>query len=72
MTTHKNLALAASVLLAASLLCACGSDTYLQVQNAGRVSKGKELEDLKRALDTGAINQQEFDKLQKIILRRSN
>jgi hypothetical protein len=36
------------------------------------VSKGKELEDLKRALDAGAINQSEYSQLQAAILRRPN
>ena len=34
------------------------------------VSKGQELSDLKKALDTGAINQQEYEKLRKQVLER--
>lgn len=51
-------------------LAGCGgggatSDT--QVQNT-TVSKGQALIDLKKALDSGAISQSEYDKQKKIIL----
>jgi hypothetical protein len=40
-------------------------------QHVSTVSQGQELADLKRALDEGAITQQEYDKLhQKILSRR--
>ncbi|MBE9607952.1 hypothetical protein [Chitinilyticum piscinae] len=54
------------------LLTACGSTTNVKVQGVTTVSKGQELVDLKRALDEGAISQQEYDKLQTIILKRKD
>ena len=36
------------------------------------VSKGQELTDLKRALDAGAIDAQEYDRLRNAIIRRPN
>jgi hypothetical protein len=48
-----------------------GGDTDVQV-NGSSVSKGKELTDLQRALQQGAISQVEYDRLHKVILRRAN
>jgi hypothetical protein len=47
--------------------CGGGADVN---QHVTTVSQGKELGDLKRALDLGAIDQKEYDKLQKAILKR--
>ncbi len=41
-------------------------------QHISTVSKGKELEDLKRALDEGAINQKEYDTLREKVMKRKN
>jgi hypothetical protein len=41
-------------------------------QSITTVSKGKELEDLKRALDEGAINQKEYDRLRERVMKRKN
>jgi len=41
-------------------------------QSISTVSKGKELEDLKRALDEGAINQKEYDTLREKVMKRKN
>ncbi len=59
---------------ATALLCvtACGSDPVVNVQGTTTISKGQELTDLQKALNEGAINQQEFDSLRKRILARPN
>jgi hypothetical protein len=58
----------AVMVLPCALLAGCGGD-YVTVQGATTVSKGQELSDLKRALNEGAITQQEFEWLQLTILR---
>ena len=61
-------ALSAAVLVIAG----CGGDTYVKVQGTSTVSKGQELTDLQRALNEGAINQSEYDRLRGKILNRPN
>ena len=39
-------------------------------QHISTVSKGKELEDLKRALDEGAIDQKDYEKVREKMLKR--
>ncbi|HSO05779.1 MAG TPA: hypothetical protein VLW45_00955 [Pelomicrobium sp.] len=54
------------------LLAGCGGgDTTTIVQGTTTISKGKELEDLQRALNEGAITQKEYDQLRSIVMRRS-
>ena len=68
MTAIRKLGLAAAV--ASSLfLAACGGGGADVQQNISSVSQGQQLTDLKRALDEGAINQQEYDKLRTKIMR---
>jgi hypothetical protein len=50
----------------------CGGDTYVKVQGTTTVSKGQELIDLQDALNEGAINRDEYDRLRAIILKRQN
>ena len=57
---------------ATALIAGCGSDQYVTVQGTTTISKGQELTDLQRALNEGAINQAEYDSLQKRILARPN
>jgi hypothetical protein len=61
---------AAALVGAALVLAACGGGGADVHQYISTVSKGKELEDLKRALDAGAINPNEYSRLQAAILRR--
>jgi hypothetical protein len=69
MNSMKRLS-AAALLGAALALTACGGGGADVHQYISTVSKGKELEDLKRALDAGAINQSEYSRLQAAIMRR--
>ena len=66
-TARFAIALMAAV---AFLLAGCHGGGAEVTQHISTVSKGKELEDLKRALDMGAINQQEYEQLYQIVLRR--
>ena len=59
-------------LFAAVALAGCGGDTYVKVQGTTTVSKGQELIDLQDALNEGAINKDEYDRLRAIILKRQN
>ncbi|MCW3474122.1 SHOCT domain-containing protein [Limobrevibacterium gyesilva] len=65
-----SLACLALAMLAAVPLAACGgsgSTSTTAVQNT-TVSKGQQLIDLKKALDTGAISQSEYDAQRQKIL----
>ena len=54
-------------------LAACGGgDTYVKVQGTTNISKGQELSDLQRALQDGAINKTEYDRLYNKIINRPN
>jgi len=59
-------------MFAAVALVGCGGDTYVKVQGTTAVSKGQELIDLQDALNEGAINKDEYDRLRAIILKRQN
>lgn len=61
----------AGALFVASLT-ACGGDTVVKVEQSTQISKGWELKDLQKALDAGAINRAEFDKVKEKILKRPN
>jgi hypothetical protein len=50
------------------LLAGCGGADV--VQEVSSVSQGTELTDLKRALDAGAINNDEYERLRRKILAR--
>ena len=65
----KRITLVAPALIAcAVLLGGCfGGDTEVKQTT---VSKGQELTDLKKALDSGAINQKEYDRLRDEIMRK--
>jgi len=59
----------ALVLASAVTLTGCGGGAQVD-QHSTSISQGQELTDLKRALDAGAIDQTDYDKLQKKILSR--
>jgi hypothetical protein len=70
---NAKLAVAGIVALSAVVAASgCGGDTYVKVQGTTTVSKGQELIDLQDALNEGAINRDECDRLRAIILRRQN
>jgi len=54
---------------AAALIAGCGGDTYVN-QGSTTISKGTELTDLQRALEAGAITQDEYETLHRKIMRR--
>lgn len=64
----KNTVLACCL---SGFLVACGGgDTYIKVQGTTTISKGRELADIQRAMQEGAIDQAQYDRLKKIILGR--
>ena len=69
MRTNRRLALAV-LFSSAVMLAGCSGGGAKVQQSVTTVSQGQELEDLKRALDQGAINQSEYEQLQKKILKR--
>jgi|SoimicMinimDraft_9_1059737.scaffolds.fasta_scaffold92246_2 hypothetical protein len=62
---HKAIGM---VLAVTVLLAGCGGSTVNKTVNAGSV--GKELEDLKKAYDLGAINQAEYNQARARILNQ--
>lgn len=66
----RKIAILFFLALGLSLGGCLGGDSEVKVQQSRTVSKGKELTDLQRALQEGAINQSEYDKLREIILKR--
>jgi hypothetical protein len=58
--------LTAAMLAASISLVGCGDTEVKQTS----VSKGQELTDLKKALDSGAINEKEYERLRKEIMNR--
>lgn len=59
------------VMAVAILMAGCGGgDTYVKVQGTTTISKGKELVDLQRALDEGAIDSGQYERLKARILKR--
>ncbi len=67
MILARTLAVAVLVALAVEL-GGCGGGGAEVHQNLTTVSQGQQLTDLKRALDEGAITQDEYDRLQRKIL----
>ena len=60
------------IFLLASALSACGGDTVVKVEHSTQISKGWELKDLHKALENGAVTQQEYETIRQKILKRSN
>ena len=59
----------ALLLVGSTAFVGCGGGAEVN-QHVSTVSQGQELEDLKKALDQGAIDQKNYEKLQKVILKR--
>ena len=68
MRSNRKLAVALLVISSAAFV-GCGGGAEVN-QHVSSVSQGQELEDLKKALDQGAIDPQNYEKLQKKILKR--
>jgi hypothetical protein len=60
-----------AALTLAGAVAGCASDAPPTTAKTTSISQGQELTDLQRALETGAINQREYDKLKGVILKRS-
>jgi hypothetical protein len=62
----------ATALIACAVLTGCGSSSRANVTVTGTttISKGQELIDLQRALDSGAISKADYDTVRAKILRR--
>ncbi|HTO58262.1 MAG TPA: SHOCT domain-containing protein [Pseudomonadales bacterium] len=67
MRTNRTIFIA-TLLLAFATITGCGGADV--DQHVTSVSQGQQLDDLKKALDQGAINEDEYQKLQKKILSR--
>ena len=68
MKVDRKLALA-MLLVGSVTFVGCGGGAEVN-HHMSTVSQGQELEDLKKALDQGAIDQANYEKLQKKILKR--
>ena len=64
--------LATLVIAAAVTLTACGGGGAEVRSEVTTVSQGQELIDLKKALDSGAITKDEYDRLRQKALQRGN
>ena len=71
MTMNKSLIIGALISVALLAGCASNKEPTIAIQGTSTVTKGVELQDLQRALNEGAINQDEYDTLKKKILKRS-
>jgi hypothetical protein len=69
MSSNRILAI---TLIACTALTGCGSSSRANVTVTGTttISKGQELIDLQRALDSGAISKADYDTVRAKILRR--
>ena len=66
---QRTLRMVAALTLAGAV-AGCASDPP-PVAKTTSISQGQELTDLQRALEAGALNQKEYDKLKSVILKRS-
>lgn len=71
MNNLKTLIFVALVVpLSAGALSGCGGGGAKADVRATTVSKGQELQDLKQALDSGAITPQEYERLRDEVIKR--
>jgi len=71
MIIRRQIVPAAVVLLVATGLAACGGDNVVKVEQSTQISKGWELKDLRKALDAGAINKDEYERVRQKLLKRA-
>jgi len=71
MNNFKRLVFVALLVpLSTAALSGCGGGGAKADVRATTVSKGQELQDLKKALDSGAITQQEYERLRDEVIKR--
>jgi hypothetical protein len=69
---RKQIVRAGLIFLVAAALSACGGDTVMKVEQPTQISKGWELKDLRKALDVGAVTQDEYERIRQKLLKRDN
>lgn len=62
----------ALAVIASVTLGGCASDQTVTVRDSTTITKGRELSDLRRALQEGAVTEAEYERLRRVILRRPN
>jgi len=74
MGTQHRFALVVCLLAVLSVTAGCvsSSSSRVTVQEATRISKGQELNDLLRARDAGAMTDSEYQTVRKVIMDRPN
>ena len=63
-----NIIFAISLIMLVSISCATLNRAQGEIHYNNNISKGKELQDLKKALDDGAINQEEYNLMKEKII----
>ncbi|MFN0038841.1 MAG: SHOCT domain-containing protein [Burkholderiales bacterium] len=53
-------------------LSGCSGETVVKVEQSTQISKGWELKDLQKALDAGAVNKEEYERIRQKLLKRPN
>ena len=68
---HKLCLLALAVILTAAVFTGCcgGGKTQVVTETTKTTTKGQELQDLKKAMDEGAISEKEYESAKKKILK---
>ena len=70
MNRKMSILIAVAIALAAT---GCSSSrTAVTVQEGTQITKGRELTDLQRALEAGAVTQKEYETVRRAIMRRDN
>ena len=73
MNRLKARSAAAALLVTIATLAGCSSSrNTVTVQESTSITKGRELTDLRRALEAQAVNQAEYEQLRRVILDRPN
>ena len=65
---HINILLTIGVIVLVNISCATLNRAHGELNYNNYISKGQELQDLKKALDDGAINQDEYDLMKEKII----
>jgi len=65
---HINILLTIGVIVLVNTSCATLNRAHGELNYNNHISKGQELQDLKKALDDGAINQDEYDLMKEKII----